>query len=74
MHSLFFATRVDGYGSRVNHHHNTGHHLVLLKQGSNNDRDNVQGVLVFPLKLRNHHQQFVVSKHSTSEEGRKRAL
>ena len=67
MNSLLFPSRVDWYSVGVDHHHDTSHHLVLLKQGRYYDWHDVKSILVVPLKLRNHNQEFVVSKYSTGE-------
>lgn len=67
MNSLLFPSRVDWYSVGVDDHHNASHNLVLLKQGRDYDWHDVKSILVVPLKLRDHNQEFIVSKYSTGE-------
>ena len=66
MNSLFLPARVDWDCAWVDNNHYAGDHLVLLKKSGDDDRYNVQGILVIALKLSNHDQQFVVSKYCTA--------
>lgn len=70
VHALLLAPGVDGDDTDVHHHHHSHHQVVLLQDHIGHQGDQVQGFLLWPIKLHHNHQQICPGEYSTGREKR----
>lgn len=66
VHPLFLPTRVDGNDPDVHHDYNAYNQVVFLQDYVGHQWNQVQGFLLWPIKLHHHHQQICPGEHSTA--------